>query len=134
MHRVDPIGLALRSRTTIKRRVYNVAGPHHLWHLDGHHKLHRWNLVTHAAIDGFSRLVTFIHCSDNNRARTVLESFVPAVTNYGIPSRIRIDKGDFDEQDADIPKKLWTPSNVLCQIHNIFISAIQYALFDWQQI
>ena len=93
MHRVDPIGLAIRTRTTRKRRVYNVAGPHHLWHLDGHHKLHRWNLVTHAAIDGFSRLVTFIHCSDNNRARTVLESFVPAVTNYGIPSRIPIDKG-----------------------------------------
>ena len=49
----------------IQRRVYNVPGPNYLWHADGHHKLIRYRLVIHGAIDGFSRLVTFLKCSDN---------------------------------------------------------------------
>ena len=39
--RVDPIGKAERMSKPIKRRVYKVDGPHHLWHIDGHHKLIR---------------------------------------------------------------------------------------------
>ena len=39
--RVDPIGRDERKRKPIKRRVYKVDGPHHLWHIDGHHKLIR---------------------------------------------------------------------------------------------
>ena len=35
IHRVDPEGVIERSRKPIKRRVYSVAGPHHLWHMDG---------------------------------------------------------------------------------------------------
>lgn len=41
IRRVDPAGVALRSRRVVKRRVYNVAGPNTLWHLDGNHKLIR---------------------------------------------------------------------------------------------
>ena len=48
----------------------------------------RYKLVIHAGIDGFSRLVTFIRCADNNRAKTVLENFVSATHQYGIPSPI----------------------------------------------
>jgi len=61
--------------------------------IDGHHKLIRWRLVTHAGIDGFSRLVVFMHCSDNNRASTVYEHFLTATTKYGLPSRVRTDQG-----------------------------------------
>lgn len=42
------------------RRVYNVAGPHHLWHHDGHHKLIRYGLITHGCVDGFSRTVIYL--------------------------------------------------------------------------
>ena len=32
----------------------------------------RWRFVIHAGIDGYSRMVVFIHCSTNNRAETKL--------------------------------------------------------------
>lgn len=44
-------------------------------------------------IDGHSRLVTYLKCSNNNSAETVLQLFVQAVGEYGIPSRVRSDYG-----------------------------------------
>lgn len=93
--------LRLRRQRCIKRRVYNVRGPGHLWHADGCHKLRRWGLVVHAAIDGFSRTVTFIRCSDNNRASTVLEGYMEGVRAYGCPSRLRTDRGGENVAIAD---------------------------------
>lgn len=42
------------------RRVYNVKGPHHLWHNDGHHKLIRYGLVTHGCVDGNTRTIIYL--------------------------------------------------------------------------
>ncbi|CAC5395297.1 unnamed protein product [Mytilus coruscus] len=72
-HRVDPVGCALRSieRQNVHRRTYKVAGPNSLWHIDGNHKLIRWNIVIHGGIDGYSRLVTVLHASNNNQSTTV---------------------------------------------------------------
>ena len=53
----------------------------------------RWRLVIHGGIDGFSRLITYLKCSNNNKADTVLGYFVHATKEYGIPSRIRSDHG-----------------------------------------
>ncbi|XP_052068134.1 uncharacterized protein LOC127707579 [Mytilus californianus] len=93
--RVDPDGCSLRSleRKNIKRRTYKVAGPNSLWHLDGNHKLIRWEIVIHGGIDGYSRMVTFLKASNNNRSITVFNEFIKATTKYGIPSRVRVDKG-----------------------------------------
>ena len=41
IQRVDPIGIQLRSRVSLRRRVYYVESPNSLWHLDGYHKLIR---------------------------------------------------------------------------------------------
>lgn len=49
--------------------------------------------MTHAGIDGYSRLVTYICCSTDNTARTVLTYFVEATCQYGLPSRVRSDHG-----------------------------------------
>ena len=61
--------------------------------IDGNHKLIRWNIITHGCIDGFSRLIVFLHCSTNNKSTTVLNYFLSAVRNYGLPCKIRMDKG-----------------------------------------
>ena len=63
-------------------------------HADGHHKLIWWKMVTHAAIDDFSRLIVFMKCSSNNKAAaTVYECFLNATQLYGLPSRVRSDQG-----------------------------------------
>ena len=93
IHRVDPQGVAARSVKLIQRRRYHVKGPNYVWHMDGNHKLIRYKFVIHGAIDGFSRFVAFLKCSTNNRAKTVLWSFVDAVQTYRVPKKLRTDMG-----------------------------------------
>ena len=50
-------------------------------------------MVTHAAIDGYSRLIVFMKCSNNNKSSTVYSYFLEAVQCYGLPSRVRSDQG-----------------------------------------
>lgn len=44
-------------------------------------------------IDGFSRLLTYLKCSNNNRSDTVIDYFIMATEKYGIPSRLRLNHG-----------------------------------------
>lgn len=93
LYRVDPLGVQQRSRRLLHRRKYKVPGPNSLWHIDGNHKLVRWRIVIHGGIDGFSRIPVFLSASTNNRSGTVLQLFLGAVSKYGLPSRVRADKG-----------------------------------------
>lgn len=93
IHRVDPCGIIERRRTTIKRRVYHAEAPNKVWHMDGNHKLIRWKYVIHGAIDGYSRVITFLNCSVNNQADSVLHLFINAVETYGLPNKVRTDGG-----------------------------------------
>lgn len=93
IHRVDPLGVISRRRGVLHRREYRVPAPNSLWHVDGYHKLIRWRYVIHGGIDGFSRLITFMKVATNNRSDTVFRAFVEAVTEFGLPSRVRMDKG-----------------------------------------
>ena len=107
--RVDGIGQALRRHEHIVRRPYKSLRPNYMWHCDGHHKLIRWGIVIHGFIDGYCRTVSStsiffqmyaqwkqvigIQASNNNRARTVARLFIRSVRRYGIPSRVRGDRG-----------------------------------------
>jgi len=93
--RLDPKNTAIRWGVVVLRRKYYVPWPNSLWHLDGHHSLIRWGFVIHGCIDGFSRRIMFLHCSNNNLSETVLSLFLDAIESSGKlwPSRIRVDKG-----------------------------------------
>ena len=50
-------------------------------------------LLSMLEFDGFSWMLVFIQCSTNNRAETVFSTFHNGVSSYGLPSRVRTDKG-----------------------------------------
>ena len=47
----------------------------------------------HGCIDGYSRRIIYLKATDNNRSETVSNLFLEAVDNFGLPSRVRADKG-----------------------------------------
>ena len=93
LRRVDPRGVRSRLRQALHRRRYNVCIPNSLWHINGYLKLIRWSIVVHGGIDGYSRLPVFLSASTNNAADTVLQCFLYGVQQYGLPSRVRCDRG-----------------------------------------
>ena len=77
LRRVDPSGVRERCRGVLHRRKYSVSSSNALWHLlHGYHKLihvalcHSW-----CAIDGYSRLITYLKLATNNRSDTILNTF-----------------------------------------------------------
>ena len=82
-----------RLRRCLHRREYQVEAPNALWHIDGYHKLIRWKIVIHGGIDSYSRLVVFLKAATNNRLETALSAFLQGVAAYGLPSRVRTDRG-----------------------------------------
>ena len=88
-----PSKFAVRWCKALHRRVYSVPFYDSLWHTDGHHKLIRWRFVIHGGIDGLSRTIVFLRCSDNNNASSVTEAFLDACGKHGWPSRVRGDYG-----------------------------------------
>lgn len=90
----DPDSHRCRLLTALHRRQYSVECSNALWHVDGYHKLIRWRIVVHGGIDGYSRVVLNMRAATNNTAHTALNAFLYGVREYGIPSRVRTDKGD----------------------------------------
>ena len=101
VHRMDSRGVHERQIGRLHRRIYNVMGPNQLWHIDTNHKLIRWRFVIVGGIDGFSRLIMFLKCTDNNISETVLQCFLSGVDKFGVPNRVRSDKGMENVSIAD---------------------------------
>lgn len=56
-------------------------------------------IVIHGGIDGFSRVIVYLMCANNNRALTVLSAYSAAVQDHGLPSRVR---SDFGGENVDV--------------------------------
>ena len=52
---IDPEGVSMRKKKTIKRRTYETNGPFDVFDIDANDKLKRFGLAIHGRIDGFSR-------------------------------------------------------------------------------
>ena len=101
IHGVNNFGVQAGEKGRLKRRVYNVKGGNHLWHIDTNHKHIKWYIIIFGAIDGYSRFPVSLDCINNNKETTLLTCFLKSVETYGIPSRVRSDEGKENVLFAD---------------------------------
>ncbi|KAG6914284.1 hypothetical protein DXG01_001300 [Tephrocybe rancida] len=143
LQRVDAIGVLLRWNGVICRRVYKVQGSNALWHMDGNEKLRPWGFYVYGCIDGHSRLVIYLRCSNNKRSRTMESVFKGGVEVYGWPSRVQADFGTENNRVEVIMIDKWGAAHRAYlrgrSIHNVRIERLwrdvrRYALEFFRQI
>ena len=89
---IDPVHSFRNFRMSLPR-IYQVHGPNSLWHRDGQHGLVKDGIIIDGIIDGDSRFIVSLQAVNNNRSDTMLDCFVNAVGSFGLPSRVRGDRG-----------------------------------------
>lgn len=60
---MDPKGVEIRKRNTLRRRQYFNKGPNYLWHFDSYDKLKPYGICINGCIDGFSRHIIWLQAS-----------------------------------------------------------------------
>lgn len=81
------------SMSTIRRRLYRTRTANSMWHLDSAHKLKHWRFVTSGCVDGYSRKIMWLKCSNNNLADAACNYFLDAIQKYQCPYQVCGDKG-----------------------------------------
>lgn len=76
-----------------KASIQCYKAPNSLWHIDSNDKLIAWRFVFHGCTDGYSRTIIYLKCSTNNLSAATLCYFQEGVVHYGMPSRVRGDRG-----------------------------------------
>ena len=120
LQNVDPVGRSQHWHSVVNRRTYNVPGTNSLWHIDGHHSPIRWRIVVHGGMDGYFRLIVYLNASTNKCAHTECYLFWKATQVFGVPSRVRSDKGG--EYDYAQRGRSWKPI-AGSSVHNQRMSA-----------
>ena len=57
---IDPLGVQLRSRGKLRRRIYTNPGPDFMWHIDSYDKLKPYGICINGCIDGYSRYIIWL--------------------------------------------------------------------------
>ncbi|XP_016336667.1 uncharacterized protein LOC107684819 [Sinocyclocheilus anshuiensis] len=92
---LDPDGVQMRRRNRLRRRMYVNPGPNFIWHMDSYDKLKPFGICINGAIDGFSRMVIWLHAySTNSDPKVIASYFINEVgQRMGTPARMRSDLG-----------------------------------------
>lgn len=92
---LDPRGVELRQRNRLRRRLYHNPGPNFVWHVDSYDKLKPYGICVNGAVDGFSRMVVWLHAySTNSNPKVIAGYFLSEVEKIGgTATRIRTDMG-----------------------------------------
>lgn len=92
---LDPCGVQLRHRNRLRRRMYQNPGPNFFWHVDSYDKLKPYGICINGAIDGFSRMVIWLHAYSTNSDPKVIAGYFTdeVLSKNGTATRIRSDLG-----------------------------------------
>ncbi|KAJ5111105.1 hypothetical protein N7532_001640 [Penicillium argentinense] len=87
----------LRRSTGLQRSrgAYRCPGPNFVWHIDGYMKLELFGIEIYAAVDGYSRYVTWFYVGISTRTGfSVLHQYLNTISTTGFqPRAIRSDYG-----------------------------------------
>src|SRR5208282_1711669 len=102
---LNPEGVTARSKgsMTSHRSEYITPGPNFLWSIDAHCKLDWFGFQIYAAIDAYSRYITWIYVGIiAHTAVSVLKQYLDTVEELGIqPQILRSDRGSETPMVAD---------------------------------
>ena len=91
-------------------------------------------MVIHGCIDGYSRYIVYLHCTNNNMASTVFQIFEAAVQIHGLPSCVRGYRGgeNVDVADYMISQRGEGRGSFLCgrSVHNQRIERLWRDVFS----
>lgn len=92
---IQPGRAAALRKTALKRRVYSVKGPNHIWHADGNDKLVPFSFGIHGCIDGYSRKLIWLELLPSNKNPSkVVKIYLKTIEDLNlIPQVLRVDKG-----------------------------------------
>lgn len=92
---IQPERAKLLKAQRLHRRVYNVKGPNHIWHIDGNDKLKPFGFCISGCMDGFSRKLIWLEVARTNKnPDLVCTNFLNAIADLRVvPSIVRMDRG-----------------------------------------
>lgn len=105
---LDPHGVQQRRRNRLMRRIYINPGSNFMWHVDSYDKLKAYGMCINGAIDGFSRLIVWLHAhSTNSNPKVIASYFIAEVAKkMGTAAKIRADLGTENGTVAEIQRFL----------------------------
>ena len=91
----EPGRHAEMKKSRLHRRIYNVNGPNHIWHIDGNDKLKPFGFCISGAIDGWSHLLLWLKVDVTNKnPNLICRYYLDTVTTLDtVPRIVRVDPG-----------------------------------------
>lgn len=98
---LDPVGVELRRRKRLRRRVYHSKGPNFTWHIDGYDKLTPYGVCIHGCIDGYSRKMIWLEAHSSNKNPKIISGYYlqKVLEIGGCPNSVR---GDYGTENAHV--------------------------------